>query len=83
MPKAELVPFKPRQKSRKQQAKEFCCPYHAQGEEVHAEDFCGAWLNDGSDGGRGRERRTPLCREHADVRLQLWVCPAHAPKEAN
>lgn len=67
-------------KSRAQQARETCCPYHSSGEEIQAEDFCGAWINDSSNDGRGRECHKPLCRKHADIRLQLWVCPEHSPK---
>lgn len=70
---------KPRVKSRKEQAEEVACAYHAPGDETQAEEFCGAWVNDGSGAlGSGHECRTPLCSDHADIRLQIWLCPTHS-----
>lgn len=77
-PPKEVKTKKPHVKSRRQEALETCCPYHPVGEETQAEDFCGAWINDGSGNlGSGHECHKPLCRDHADVRLQLWLCPEH------
>lgn len=45
----------------------------------YAKEYCGAWINDGSNEGRGRECRKPICRECAGVRLGLWLCCDHDP----
>ena len=69
---------KPHVKSRRELAKEVGCAYHAPGDETQAEEFCGAWVNDGTGNlGSGHECHKPLCRDHADVRLQLWLCAEH------
>jgi hypothetical protein len=69
--------------SRRQQAQKVCCPYHPKGEEVKAEEFCGAWVNDGSGNlGSGAECHTPLCYDCAEIRLQIWLCRVHGKGEA-
>jgi len=78
----EIKTPKPRVKSRQEQAKEVCCAYCPTADNLQAEEFCGAWVNDGSgDLGSGHECHRPLCREHADVRLQLWLCAEHGRAE--
>lgn len=73
---------KPKVKSRKEQAKEVACSFHAPGDETQAEEFCGAWLNNGDGGvGAGQECHAPLCSNCADIRLQIWLCPVHSGKE--
>lgn len=82
-PKQIKIP-KPKVKSRQQQAKEVACAFHPPGDETQAEEFCGAWINDGSGAlGSGRECHTPICSDCADIRLQVWSCPnCAAPKAA-
>ncbi len=72
---------KTRTRSRKVEARDCNCPYHDPKEPVQAEDFCGVWINDGSNDGRGIPARVPLCRNCADIRLQVWVCPRHQSKK--
>ena len=72
---------KPHVKSRKEQASEVACAYHGPGDETQAEEFCGAWVNDGSGNlGSGQECHTPLCYDCADIRLQIWLCRKHGRK---
>jgi hypothetical protein len=46
-----------------------------------AANFCGAWVNDGSNDERGRECLKPICEDCGDIRIQIWLCPNHGKKE--
>lgn len=60
-------------KTRKMEAREQKCVV-CQGK---AEDLCGAWIGDTSN---GRECRTPLCRSDARVISGIFLCPTHKGK---
>lgn len=69
---------KPRKMSRRVEARQYNCgECAAKGVETKAEDFCGAWINDGSNQGVGRECRKALCDPCAEKIFDLWLCFEH------
>jgi len=67
------------QTKREREAKKVKCAFHPQNwwdaNPIMAGNFCCAWIKDGSNDGVGRECHTPICRNCAEIRLQIWLCP--------
>lgn len=52
-----------------------CADCRGGGKVTQAEDFCGCWRND-----IWEECKRPLCRNCADIRLNVWRCKRCAGK---